>query len=67
MERDSLIKAIYDAVPVTYKGLTPIGEHIVQLHCDNITHYATLEKLATRTLAKIAKQMRVQILETEIA
>ena len=57
--RSFLIQKIFEQVPFTYKGVNRNGEHIVQLDIYNSTVYATLERLSSLELNKIANQLKI--------
>lgn len=67
MPRSRLIQKIFDKIPFTYKGVNRNGEHIVQLNISNTDMYATLERLSTIELQKLAAKLKISNLEEEYA
>lgn len=67
MSRSILIQKIFEKVPFTYKGVNRNGEHIVQVGHSNTSIYATLERLSTSELCKLAAKLKISPKELELA
>ena len=61
MTRHILIRAIFDMMPRTYKGINRDGEHIIQIRTKNTDVYATLERLSDIELHALAKDLSIKI------
>jgi len=66
MARSTLITKIFDKIPFTYKGVNRNGEHVVQLDIATTSMYATLERLSTTELNKLATKLKITQLEQEL-